>query len=255
MDNIKLLRKLGLSEYEARAYLSLAKLGPSTVRDIVLDSKLPRNKAYEALQKLEDKNRLVSLPVSPRKYKITNPELFKEEVEELKSSVDSLIKLVEQPKTTEFKDLFWVLKGQNAMIDKFAQENSKATKEILSCSVLDKMLYRNMRIIKKATERGVKTRFITLFDKKNIKVYHAWMDAGVEIRILDAKRFGQLLPRIGIMDSNRARLTVGKPEVQKAEDYITLWTESKAFALMLRSQFMNMWKNSCPIDRYLRNES
>ena len=57
MDSIKLLRRIGMTEYEARAYLSLARLGPSTVREIVLESKLPRNKAYEALQRLEEKNK------------------------------------------------------------------------------------------------------------------------------------------------------------------------------------------------------
>ena len=55
MDGIKTLKKLGLTEYESRAYLSLARLGPSTVKEIVLDSNLPRNKAYEALQRLETK--------------------------------------------------------------------------------------------------------------------------------------------------------------------------------------------------------
>jgi sugar-specific transcriptional regulator TrmB len=254
MDETKMLRKLGFSEYEARAYLSLARLGPSTVREIVLDSKLPRNKAYEALQKLEDRDRIASLPVSPKKYKILNPELFREDAEEMRKSVESLIRLVEQPKVTEFRDLFWVMKGRKAIIDKFAEDNAKAEKEILSCSELNRMLYRNMRIIGDATKRGVKTRFLTIFDKRNVDVYRAWMKAGVEIRALDTKRFGSLLPRISVMDSCRARLTIGKPEVQNEEDYISFWTESRAFALMLRNHFMNMWKQSVPLEKLMDSD-
>jgi HTH-type transcriptional regulator, sugar sensing transcriptional regulator len=251
MDNLKLLKKLGMTEYEARAYLALAKLGPSTVREIVLDSKLPRNKAYEALQKLEDKNKISSLPISPKKYKITNPEIFKNEVEELNKSVSSLIKLIEQPKVTEFKDLFWILKGRKTIIDKLALENSKAEKEILSCSVLSRIIYKNIMTLKKANERKVKIKFICKFEKKKINVYKEWLKTGVEIRIFNEKLFGPLLPRITIHDTKKARLTIGHPEVEKEEDYITLWTESKVFSQMLKNHFMNMWKKSKPIEEFL----
>ena len=251
MDNIKLLQKLGMTEYEARAYLALAKLGPSTVREIVLDSKLPRNKTYEALQKLEDKNKVVSLPVSPKRYNIINPEIFKNEVEDLNKSVNSLIKLIEQPKVTEFKDLFWVLKGRKTMIEKFALEDSKAEKEILSCNVLPKVIYKNIRILKEATKRKVKIKFICSFEKDKINVYKEWMKTGAKIRVFNEKLFGPLLPRITVFDSERARLTIGKPEVEKEEDYITLWTESKAFSQMLKNHFMNMWKKSKPIEQFL----
>jgi len=252
MDKIKLLRRLGLTEYEARAYISLAKLGPSTVREIVLNSNLPRNKTYEALRRLEEKNKVMSLPVSPRKYKIMNPELFKREIRELSKSVDSLIKIIEQPKVTEFKDLFWIIKGRRAVVEKLASINTKVKREIISCSELDKMFYKNMRIIKGAVERGVKVKFITKYRKENIKYYRRWLGIGVKIRVFNERLFGPLLPRISVFDGIIARLTIGKPEVKDEDNYITLWTESKAFAQMLRNHFMNMWKNSKPIEKYLK---
>jgi sugar-specific transcriptional regulator TrmB len=141
MSHLQSLKKLGLTEYESRAYLSLARLGPSTVKEIVLDSNLPRNKAYEALQRLEQKNHVVSMPLSPRRYKITDPRLFKKNVKELDESVDSIIKLIEMPKAQEFKDLFWVMKGRKQLIETFAIENSKVKKEMLGCSNLNVMLY------------------------------------------------------------------------------------------------------------------
>jgi len=253
MKQVRLLRKLGLTEYEARAYLSLAKLGPSTVREIVLDSKLPRNKAYEVLQKLEEKNKVMSLPVSPRKYKITNPELFKEEIQDLNKSVDALIKLIEQPKVTEFKDLFWVIKGKKAVEEKLSMQNTKVQKELLSCNKLSKILYKNIRTMSQAVERGVKVKMICTFDKKKIKLYKAWLKTGAQIRVFNEKQFGPLLPRISVFDGTSARLTIGTPEVKKEEEYITLWTESKAFAQMLKNNFVNMWKNSEPIERCIRN--
>jgi sugar-specific transcriptional regulator TrmB len=153
MEQIKLLRKLGFTDYEARAYISLAKLGPSTVREIVIESKLPRNKTYEALQKLEQKEKIISLPVSPKKFKITDPESFKEEIEELNTSVNNLIKLIEQPKLNEYKELFWIIKGKKAIENKLAIQNTKAEKEILSCNKLSKVLYKNIKTMKQAVDK------------------------------------------------------------------------------------------------------
>ena len=161
-------------------------------------------------------------------------------MEELNKSVNSLIKLIEQPKITEFRDLFWVIKGKKAIVEKLAVENKKTRKEILSCNKLSRVLYKNIRILKAAVDRGVKIKMICTFEKNKINSYRAWMKTGAEIRVLNEKLFGPLLPRISVFDGDKARLTIGRPEVQKDEDYITLWTESKAFAQMLRTHFLNM---------------
>ena len=251
MDKIILLKKLGFTEYEARAYLSLARLGPSVVRSIVDDSKLPRNKTYEALQKLEEKNKIVSLPVSPKKYKIINPDLLKEDFEEMSSSVDSLINLIEQPKSEDFNDLFWVLRGKKVLMDKFAIENSKCSKEIFSCSVLNKIPYKNIRVISEKVKEGVSVRFITSWDERNIRVYDAWIKAGVEIRIYDSEKFGSL-PRLTVLDKSKARLTIGFPEITNESDYLTFWTESLTFSNMIRNQFLHLWDNSKPISSFFK---
>ncbi len=253
MDSIKLLIKLGLTEYEARAYSSLVKLGASTVREIVLESKLPRNKAYEALQKLEEKNKVLSLPVTPKKYKISDPEAFRVEVQDLTKAVNELIKQVERPKVTEFKDLVWLIKGQKAVQEKLLLTNTKVKKEILGCNVLSKILYKHIRMMKEAVKRGVNVKIICKYDPDKNRVYSAWLKTGAEIRVFNEKIFGPLLPRISIFDGEIARLTIGAPEVKRKEDYITFWTESKAFAQMLRNHFLNMWKESKPIQEYLQN--
>ena len=58
MENLKLLRSLGFNEYEARTFLSLSELGASSAKEISEFSKVPRNKTYEVLQKLESKARI-----------------------------------------------------------------------------------------------------------------------------------------------------------------------------------------------------
>ncbi len=252
MDPLKLLQKLGLTEYESRAYLALAELGPSTVREIVLQSKLPRNKAYEALQRLEEKNKVISIPVSPRKYKISGPETFKEEVNRIQMSVENLIKVIQAPKRVEFKDLFWVIKGQKAIMERMLQQNKKTQKELLMCNRLSVMGYKYLQTMRELRNQRIVVKMICQFDPRKIPMFNAWLGTGVEMRVFNEAKFGPLIPRISIYDGSIARLTIGSPEVKSKEDYMTLWTESKAFATMLRAHFLNMWKECKPVERYMK---
>ncbi|MBT4352311.1 TrmB family transcriptional regulator, partial [archaeon] len=248
MDQIILLKRLGFTEYEARAYLSLAKLGPSTVREIVDDSNLPRNKAYEALQKLENKGKVICVPLSPRKYKVSDAHTLKEEVEKMNSSVDELLEVIEQPKLNEFQELAWVFKGQKKLQEKLASADIKVKKRILTCNHMSHKLFRNQREMRKASDRGVKIKILASFRKENIENYKFYLETGAEIRVMNEELHGKFFPRITILDDKIAKLTIGKPEVSRPEDYLTLWMESKAFAKMLEMYFWNMWNDAKPIE-------
>ncbi len=243
MDQISLLKKLGFTEYEARAYLSLAKLGSVSVREVVRDSKLPRNKAYEALQRLEEKGKVVSMPLSPKVYKIVDPEVFNDEIDNMKKRVEDLIKIIEQPKTKEYKEFFWILKGRKSIHDKFALENSKVDKELLICHNISKSYPKNIRAIKECVERGVKVKIITLYEERCADSYKIWKKAGAEIRFFNQKRFGAL-QRISVFDSKKASMVIGSPEIKSHEDQIMLWSESKILANMLKNYFNTLWKQS-----------
>jgi len=251
MENLEVLKKLGLTDYEARTYLSLARLGPSCVKEIVLDSKLPRNKVYEVLQKLEEKNKVVSLPVFPKEFKISNPEILKDEIKELNESVDSLIKIIAQPKSLEFKDVAWILKGKKAIEEKLYYTNMNAKREILSCNNLSNILYKNIRSMREAIDRSVSVKMICTFDKEKVKSYIEWINTGAKLRVFNAKKFGYILPRITIIDGEIARLTFGKPEIPKEENYLTVWMESRSFSQMLKRYFTEIWKNSEPIEKFI----
>lgn len=252
MFNLDVLKKLGLTEYESKVYLALANLGTSSVKEIVNKSKIPRNKAYEVLNKLEEKQKIILVQDIPKKYKIINPESFKEDLNNLNNTVDSIIKLVNDVKQNESlsnKDSFLILKGKKAVHDQLYYQNKKTKFEILTCNKHTKKLFRNLKSIKEAVDRGVKVKVICTTDFMNN--HKDWIKAGAILRIYNKNKFGPLMPRITIFDSEIARLTIGEPEIPKDEDYLTLWSESKSFALMLKSQFNYMWKYSEPIEKYI----
>ena len=169
----------------------------------------------------------------------------------MNSGINELIELSKNPINQEFEEMFLVIKGQKNIHEKLALNNSKLKKELLGCFNLSKIKYQNFKGIKDAIKRGVKVKFICIFDKKHIESYKMYLGIGAEIKIFNEKLFGPLLPRMAIFDERKSMLIIGKPEVRYSKDYVMLWTESIAFAGMQKRQFLDMWKKCKKIEGYL----
>lgn len=74
---IEPLRNLGLSEKEAKIYLALLQLGPSTPYQIAKKAELKRPTAYVIAEELVEKGLIVHVPgESPKKYIARTPDSF-----------------------------------------------------------------------------------------------------------------------------------------------------------------------------------
>lgn len=251
MDNLNLLKNLGFTQYESRVYLALSQLGPSTAREISDYSKLPRNKTYEMLNKLEKNKKIISLPISPKKFKILDINQLKETVLEQKKSVNALEKTLNKfieksnkPKLNEFKEIFWIIQGKQAITKKMSLQNKLTKKEILSLNKLSVANPTNLRNMKSAIDNGVKAKMLVPFNNKVISNIKKWENVGVEIRKYDEIKWGPIGTRFSVFDKSIVRITFGEPDVSNTENYISLWAQSPHFANMMRSYFMNIWNNS-----------
>ena len=73
-EYIKLLRDIGFTEYEAKAYIALVALGSATIREISELSKVPASKLYEILPRLEERGWIFSITDRPIRYIARDPE-------------------------------------------------------------------------------------------------------------------------------------------------------------------------------------
>ena len=250
MNNIDILKNLGFTEYEARTYVALTELGPSTAKEISEYSKLPKNKTYEMLNRLEKNKKVISLPITPRKYKVLDINQLKDEVKEKKKQVNliekNLNKFIEEsskPKLKEFKEIFWIIRGKKAIIEKMTNQNKTCKKEILSINKLSTANPVNLRNMKIAIDNGTKVKMLVP-DIKHNKLIKKWLAIGCMIKEYNEKKYGPIGTRISIFDKNTVRITFGEPDVNRVEDYITLWAESPHLANIMRNYFYNIWRNS-----------
>ncbi len=129
----KLRDVLGLTEYEAKAYITLATLGEMSVGELSRISGVPRAKCYEVLKGLVTKGLVVTVSSRPARYKpIPVEEGIKNRLNQLKNEM--------QRKFSEAKELLNELKelrGKEAIereIQVMLIENHTA---ILSASIKD----------------------------------------------------------------------------------------------------------------------
>src|SRR5260370_19006142 len=71
--SVQSLMKLGLTEYEARIYVVLSKMGPRNASEISFLGKVPRPKTYGAIRGLASKGLLRIVPGKPERYIAVSP--------------------------------------------------------------------------------------------------------------------------------------------------------------------------------------
>ncbi len=68
-ERLKKIMDLGLTEYQARAYLALLELGASTASQIPSVSRVPRTRVYGTMKQLHEKGLVEIIPETPLRYR------------------------------------------------------------------------------------------------------------------------------------------------------------------------------------------
>lgn len=91
-EHIKMLKGLGLTMYEAQAYVTLTSLISATATEISEKAEIPRSKIYDVLKKLYKKEYIEIEDGRPLTYNVKSPvEVLSKEKEKLNSRIDDTI--------------------------------------------------------------------------------------------------------------------------------------------------------------------
>lgn len=92
---VTLLKELNLTEYEAKALVTLFKFSESDAPTISRNSEIPKTRIYDVLDKLKEKGFVLEVYKSPKTYKIVNPEeIFKNLLDSKNAEFSNLSKKV-----------------------------------------------------------------------------------------------------------------------------------------------------------------
>ena len=244
------LRRIGLTDYEVKSYLALLTYGPMAGRTVADKSGVPPTRVFDALKSLAKKGFVSITSEKPMIFQAIEPEIavkgfLNEKISSLQSNEKTIIESLKNIKkpliTEEIKEKVLVTHGFDNMFKIGNDMFEKAKKEMLIFSSGEEIPYSHKIAWKKATNRGVKTRFIAQkYDKENIHILKEFKGLGAAIRYYPSKDYS-----IAIQDRERAVIIVKNPLDPK--DRIMTLFDSEDLANSLADWFEVIWKKAKPI--------
>jgi len=131
---IKHLVRLGLNEYEARAYVATVALGEGTVKEISEESGVPRSRAYDVMERLAKKGFVEVGNTTPICYRANEPRTASHHLmEEIRHANEEILReLQELGQRAEKRDNpVWTLTGGWAIDHKVEELLEGAQREVV----------------------------------------------------------------------------------------------------------------------------
>lgn len=169
------LEEIGLSPYEAKAYIALVAHGYGDAETIASTAEIPRTSAYKILQSLHEKGFVISTEGRPKIFKPEPPRKIHQEIQtRTKSTFDKLELLHEIMSEKGIPQLIFTISGQHKVIDKIGELLDRSTDTfIISTPLFSKILRKLDKKMENAINRGVEVTIITAplqRTPKNVKV-------------------------------------------------------------------------------------
>ena len=257
--NAEQLAELGLTSYEARAYLALLRRDSSTPADVARLARVPRQRIYDVLTTLVQKGLVSQRPGPPTKYAAASPEFAierlllrrREELAELERKSREMLEALtstftEGQKERDPLEYIEVLRDRRAINERFGELQAGIEHEIL---VFTKPPYA------KPAQENVEGIAVTR-SHRALSVYEfaALEDpdfaAGVRrfIAAGEEARFVERLPlKLVIIDETIVMFGMEDP-VAGSSELTMVVIEHRALARLLKIAFEAVWAQGITID-------
>ncbi len=244
----KAFHKLGLTDYEMRAYLALLERGGMTANQVSEVADVPYSKIYEVLESLEQKGWIGSEGGRPAKF---YPRSLSTALEISRMKIEKDFKRVERVLFSELTPLckglgarekqdIWILRGELNILSKLKSLLSNCDMELQVASP-----WMNKEIV------AMLLPTLTMLNAKNGKaqiMLSSSCSRGMarklseyaEVRIRD-----QLFGGGVIADSSETIIILG--EEGKRHPTLAIWSDHMGLARIAKIYFEHLWKDSEPL--------
>ena len=250
---------LGLTTYEARAYLALLRRDSSTPADVARLARVPRQRIYDVLATLVHKGLVSQRPGPPAKYAATAPDFAierlllrrREELAELERNSREMIEALtpafaEGQKERDPLEYIEVLRNRRAINERFGELQQAIEREIL---VFTKPPYatppqenpEGIAVTHSHTARSV-YEFSALDDPDFGAGVRRFISAGEEARFVE-----KLPLKLVIIDETIVLFGMEDP-VAGSTDLTLAVVEHPALAQLLKIAFEAVWEQGITID-------
>lgn len=236
----RLLRELGLTDYEARAYAALVSAGPSTAGELSKSANVPYSRVYDILSRLERRGWVEVQSGRPSRYRAKAPAevvrlLRVEQERRLKEIGESVVRELEplyESRVEVKRPDIWILRGERSLLAKTEEMLGRAQLEVL------------LSLPRAKSEIARLSSFLSALAAKNVTVRvlaagkpkpeRPGLHPGLEIRVRDALFGGGV-----IVDGREVLLLLGG-----GEELVGIWSDEVGLARFAKEYFEYLWKDS-----------
>ena len=157
------LEMIGLSNYEARAYIALVAHGYGDAETIAQTAQIPRTSSYKILKSLQDKGYVIATHGRPTIFKPEPPDKIYKQIEtRLKESFEKLEMLHEIVRERGMPQLIFTIAGKDRVLEKIGELLDKSsTSFMISTPLFNEINDRLRRKLENAVTRDVRITVIT----------------------------------------------------------------------------------------------
>lgn len=179
-DVIALLKRIGLNEYQAKAYHALHGTNPCTAGELATRAQLPRPRVYDVLTSLQEQGFVAVQQGRPVRYSALALDeaiqtLRKQKEAGMQKELEHVQRISDEIKTklstkpaaqedTRGSESVWTLKGEEAIHSKLATMLQEAKNHVVINSTATGMAQKlklHSPLLQAARSRGVKLHFVT----------------------------------------------------------------------------------------------
>jgi len=241
-DSRNVLRELGLTDYETRAYVALLGRGVLTASQVSESAGVPYSKIYEVLASLERKGWIEIEQGRPGRF---YPKAPSEALATAKLQLDEKLKMWEKTISSELQPFYekrdirekpdiWILRGEFSTLAKLNEMLEKTKSELMvAAPVFPKALADSiLPILRRLQNTEVKILFMvsrqaTVWDLKELR--------GVaEVRVRDQMFGGGV-----IVDGKESILFLGEEKPT-----LVIWSNHVGLVQFAKDYFQHLWDSS-----------
>ena len=238
----RILRELGLTEYETRAYLSLLEKGATTASKVSEHANVPYSKIYETLNSLERKGWVETKRGRPSRYYPRSPS---EALSAVRLRLEDSVKSWEQTILNELQPLYekreirekpdiWILRGEFNTLAKLQEMLGKVKSRLMIAAPTPTkaLMEAVVPMLIRLQGSGVE---ILLMTSKDVGKRDLERIADVaEVRVRDHMFGGGV-----IVDGKEALLVLGEKKPT-----LVIWSDHVGLVRFAKDYFQYLWDSS-----------
>ncbi len=250
-DRLRKMQNLGLTEYQARIYLTLLDLGEAIASQLPSLSRVPRTRIYSTMNQLHEKGLVEIIPEKPTKYVPVPIEAYIEkiaerkrlEASELEMNVDdyslefAITPTVEVEKAGRFEAIY----GRRNVRERLSKMYDGAKREILLVGTWaspTRLVRARLPWIEEKSKEGLVLKYAFPVDSTTMD------DVKVLEGLTDVRTIDMNLP-IYFMVKDSEELLLCHPipndEVVHRGDDIAIWTDDEGIVAAMRAIAESIW--------------